>query len=183
MSGPIEEALKSLNESIALLDKNKHLIDEETYLIMKENLLSIDKNINRATKGVNDDNDDDEYYDDASDINFFGPFTLVVTHNTSFDIVFNIVEAMWRDKDKSEKIQQSFRNPSTGWWEALEKSRAYNAEQARLHNIEPTNKDVLSFNYYLRQAMHHWGNFNTEWYRNGAAFNLECDSNEYGIIL
>jgi len=93
------------------------------------------------------------------------------------------IDTIWRDKDKSEEIQQSFRNPSTGWWKALEKSRAYNAEQARLHNIEPTNKDVLSFNYYLRQAMHHWGNFNTEWYRNGAAFNLECDSNEYGIIL
>ena len=47
----------------------------------------------------------------------------------------------------------------------------------------PLNKDVLSFNYYFRQAMHHWDNFNTEWYRNDAAFNLECDSNEYGIIL
>ena len=42
MSGPIQKALKTLNESITLLDKNKHLIDEETYLIMKENLLSID---------------------------------------------------------------------------------------------------------------------------------------------
>jgi hypothetical protein len=179
MSGPIQKALKTLNESITLLDKNKHLIDEETYLIMKENLLSINKNINRATKGVNDDDEDN----DTSDISFHMPFTLVVTHKTSFDIVFNIVEAIWRDKDKSKEIEHSFRNPSTDWSEALEKSRAYNAEQARLHNIEPTNKDVLSFNYYFRQAMHHWDNFNTEWYRNDAAFNLECDSNEYGIIL
>ncbi len=178
MSGPIQEALKSLNESIALLDKNKHLIDEETYLTMKENLLSIDKNINRATKGVNNDDEDD-----TSDISFHMPFTLVVTDNTSFDKVFNIAAAIWRDKDKNKEIERSFRNPSTDWSEALEKSRAYNAEQARCQGIDPTDKDVLSFNYYFRQVMHHWGNFNTEWYRNSAAFNLECDSNEYGIIL
>jgi hypothetical protein len=183
MSGPIQKALKTLNESITLLDKNKHLIDEETYLIMKENLLSIDKNINRATKGVNDDNDDDEYYDDASDINFYGPFTLVVTHNTSFDILLDMVSTIWTNMDKSQEIECRFELESSGWREATEKSRAYNAEQARLHNIDPTNKDVLSFNYYFRQAMCYWGCVDGKWYRNGAAFNLECDSNEYGIIL
>jgi hypothetical protein len=139
---------------------------------MKENLLSIDKNINRATKGVNDDDEDDEDYDDASDINFFGPFTLVVTHNTSFDIVFNIVEAIWRDKDKSKEIEYRFELESSGWRDAWEKTTAYNAEETRLHNIEPTNKDVLYFNSYFRQAMCYWGCFDGKWYRNGAAFNL-----------
>jgi hypothetical protein len=172
MPNPIEEALKSLNESIALLDEKKDLIGDETYLAMKNNLLSVCKNINRATKGVNDDNDDDEYYDDASDINFYGPFTLVVTHNTSFDILLDMVSTIWRNMDKSQEIECRFELESSGCREATEKSRAYNAEQARLHNIDSTNKDVLSFNYYFRQAMCYWVGVDTKWYRNGAVFNL-----------
>ena len=172
MPNPIQEALKTLNESIALLDKNKHLIDEETYLIMKENLLSIDKNINRATKGVNDDNDDDKDYDDASDINFFGPFTLVVTHNTSFDILLDMVSTIWRNMDKSQEIECRFELESSGWREATEKSRAYSSEQARCQGIDPTDTDVLNFNHYIRLATLYWGRSEKKWYRVGATFNL-----------
>jgi hypothetical protein len=125
MPSPIEEALKSLNESIALLDEKKDLIGEETYLAMKNKLLSVCKNINRATKGVNDDEDDDENDDDEDDddnISFHMPFTLVVTHNTSFDKVFNIAAALWNDKDESREIARSFSNPSTYSSEASKKA-------------------------------------------------------------
>ena len=132
MPSPIEEALKSLNESIALLDETKDLIGEETYLAMKNNLLSVCKNINRATKGVNDDDDDDDDDnddddddnddDDDDDISFLMPFTLVVTHKTSFDKVFNIVAALWRDKDNSREIERSFINQSNYSSEASKKA-------------------------------------------------------------
>ena len=182
MPSPIEEALKSLNESIALLDENKDLIGEETYLAMKNKLLSVCKNINRATKGVNDDdeNDDDENDDDDDDddneddddISFLMPFTLVVTHKTSFDKVFNIVAALWRDKDNSREIERSFRNQSNYSSEASKKSREYNAEQARLQGIDPTDTDVLHFNHYIRLATLYWGRSEKKWYRAGATFNL-----------
>jgi hypothetical protein len=198
MPNPIEEALKSLNESIALLDETKDLIGEETYLAMKNNLLSIDKNIKRATKGVNDDDendddendddendddeDDDDKDDDTSDISFHMPFTLVVTHNTSFDIVFNIAAAIWSDKDKSREIKSRFENQSSCWNETTKKSRAYTSEQARLHNIDPTDTDVLNFNHYIRLATLHWGRSEKKWYRVGATFNLVGERDYDGVI-
>jgi hypothetical protein len=203
MPNPIEEALKSLNESIALLDEKKDLIGEETYLAMKNKLLRVCKNIIRATKGVNDDdendddeNDDDENDDDeddddendddedddTSDISFHMPFTLVVTHKTSFDIVFNIAAALWNDKDNSKEIERSFRNQSTNWCEGSEKSREYNAEQARLHNIDPTDTDVLNFNHYIRLATLYWGRSEKKWYRVGATFNLVGEIDYDGYI-
>jgi hypothetical protein len=177
MPNPIQEALKTLNESIALLDKNKHLIDEETYLIMKENLLSIDKNINRATKGVNDDDDDDEY-----GLSFSIPFTLVVTHKTSFDKVFDIAAAMWSVKDKSEEIKCRFENQSSCWKETTKKSRAYSSEQARRQGIDPTDTDVLNFNHYIRIATEYWYRLEKRWYRAGATFNLVGKIDYDGII-
>jgi len=187
MPNPIEEALKSLNESIALLNEKKDLIGEETYLAMKNNLLSVCKNINRATKGVNDDdeNDDDENDDDdddTSDISFHMPFTLVVTHNTSFDIVFNIAAALWNDKDESREIARSFSNPSTYSSEASKKSREYSSEQARLHNIDPTDTDVLNFNHYIRLAKIYWCRLEKKWYRVGATFNLVGEIDYDGYI-
>jgi len=178
MPSPIEEALKTLNESIALLDETKDLIGEETYLAMKNKLLSVCKNINRATKGVNDDDDDDDDVNDDDDeddddnISFIMPFTLVVTHKTSFDKVFNIAAALWNDKDESKEIERSFSNPSTYSSEASKKSREYSSEQARLHNIDPTDTDVLNFNHYIRLATLYWGRSEKKWYRNGATFNL-----------
>jgi hypothetical protein len=188
MPSPIEEALKSLNESIALLDETKDLIGEETYLAMKNKLLSVCKNINKATKGVNDDdeNDDDENDDDedddTSDISFRMPFTLVVTHNTSFDKVFNIAAAIWRDKDESKEIERSFRNQSKYSSEASKKSREYSSEQARLHNIDPTDTDVLNFNHYIRLATLYWGRSEKKWYRVGATFNLVGEIDYDGYI-
>ena len=178
MPNPIEEALKSLNESIALLDETKDLIGEETYLAMKNKLLSVCKNINRATKGVNDEDDDDvnddddENDDDEDNISFHMPFTLVVTHNTSFDIVFNIAAALWNDKDESREIARSFSNPSTYSSEASKKSREYSSEQARRNGIDPTDTDVLNFNHYIRLAKIHWWRLEKKWYRVGATFNL-----------
>jgi hypothetical protein len=180
MPNPIEEALKSLNESIALLDETKDLIGEETYLAMKNNLLSVCKNINRATKGVNDDDDDDDDDndddndddDDDDNISFLMPFTLVVTHKTSFDKVFNIVAALWRDKDESREIEESFRNQSNYSSEASKKSREYNAEQARRQGIDPTDTDVLNFNHYIRLAKIYWSRLEKKWYRADATFNL-----------
>jgi hypothetical protein len=179
MPSPIEEALKSLNESVALLDETKDLIGEETYLAMKNKLLSVCKNINRATKGVYDDYYDD---DDNDNMSFTMPFTLVVTHKTSFDKIFNIAAVIWRNKDKSEEIKRSFENPSCHWREATEKSRAYTSEQARLHNIDPTNTDVLNFNHYIRLAMEYWGRFEKKWYRASATFNLVGVIDYDGII-
>jgi hypothetical protein len=182
MPSPIEEALKSLNESIALLDEKKDLIGEETYLAMKNKLLSVCKNINRATKGVNDDDDDDDDDnddddddnddEDDDDISFLMPFTLVVTHKTSFDKVFNIAAALWRDKDNSREIENSFRNQSIYSSEASKKSREYNAEQARRQGIDPTDTDVLNFNHYIRLATQYWGRSEKKWYRADATFNL-----------
>jgi hypothetical protein len=178
MPNPIEEALKSLNESIALLDETKDLIGEETYLAMKNKLLSVCKNINRATKGVNDEDDDDvnddddENDDDEDNISFHMPFTLVVTHNTSFDIVFNIAAALWNDKDESREIARSFSNPSTYSSEASKKSREYSSEQARRNGIDPTDTDVLNFNHYIRLAKIYWCRLEKKWYRAGATFNL-----------
>ena len=165
MSGPIQEALKTLNESIALLDKNKHLIDKETYSIMKENLQNVSKNINLATKGINDDdfNDDDT---SNSDIDFVFPFTLVVTHNTSFDILFDITECMWHRMDKRDSIRILKGN--------REEAKEYNIQQALLHNIDPKNEDVIYFNHHFRQAMIYWAfGFDKTWYRNSATFHLE----------
>lgn len=170
MSGPIQEALKTLNESIALLDKNKHLIDEETYSIMKENLQNVSKNINLATKGINDDvfNDDDFKDDDTSNINFSFPFTLVVTHNTSFDILFDITECMWHRMDNIGRDSISILKGN--WREAKE----YNIQQALLHNIDPKNEDVIYFNHHFGQAMFYWSfGFDKTWYRNSATFHLE----------
>jgi hypothetical protein len=186
MPSPIEEALKSLNESIALLDEKKDLIGEETYLAMKNKLLSVCKNINRATKGVNDDDDEDDDVndddDDTSDISFIMPFTLVVTHNTSFDIVFNIAAALWREKDNSKEIERSFSNQSTYSSEASKKSREYSSEQARLHNIDPTDTDVLNFNHYIRLAKIYWYRLEKKWYRVGATFNLVGEIDYDGYI-
>jgi hypothetical protein len=183
MPSPIEEALKSLNESIALLDEKKDLIGEETYLAMKNKLLSVCKNINRATKGVNDYKDDDDD-DDNDNMSFTMPFTLVVTHKTSFDKVFNIAAALWRDKDNSKEIERRFinLNPSTNWSEASEKSRAYNAEQARRQGIDPTDSDVLKFNHYIRLATDYWGRFEKKWYRADATFNLVGVIDYDGVI-
>jgi ABC-type Zn2+ transport system substrate-binding protein/surface adhesin len=182
------------------LNEKKDLIGEETYLAMKNNLLSVCKNINRATKGVNDDdendddenddddddeNDDDENDDDdddTSDISFHMPFTLVVTHNTSFDIVFNIAAALWNDKDESREIARSFSNPSTYSSEASKKSREYSSEQARLHNIDPTDTDVLNFNHYIRLAKIYWCRLEKKWYRVGATFNLVGEIDYDGYI-
>ena len=186
MPSPIEEALKSLNESIALLDETKDLIGEETYVSMKNKLLSVCKNINRATKGVNDDDDDDDDNDDNDDddddISFLMPFTLVVTHKTSFDKVFNIAAALWRDKDNSREIENSFRNQSIYSSEASKKSREYNAEQARLQGIDPTDTDVLQFNHYIRLATLYWGRSEKKWYRAGATFNLVGEIDDDGYI-
>jgi hypothetical protein len=167
MPSPIEEALKSLNESIALLDENKDLIGEETYLAMKNKLLSVCKNINRATKGINDDDDDDEY-----GLSFSIPFTLVVTHKTSFDKVFDIAAALWTINDKSEEIKCRFENQSSHWSEASKKIRAYSSEQARRQGIDPTDTDVLNFNHYIRLAKIYWCRLEKRWYRAGATFNL-----------
>ena len=192
MPSPIEEALKSLNESIALLDETKDLIGEETYLAMKNNLLSVCKNINRATKGVNDDDDDDDDDnddddddnddDDDDDISFLMPFTLVVTHKTSFDKVFNIVAALWRDKDNSREIERSFINQSNYSSEASKKSREYNAEQARRQGIDPTDTDVLNFNHYIRLAKIYWCRLEKRWYRADATFNLVGEIDYDGYI-
>jgi hypothetical protein len=176
MPNPIEEALKSLNESIALLDETKDLIGHETYLAMKNNLLSVCKNINRATEGVNDhkddDADDDDDDDDNDNMSFTMPFTLVVTHKTSFDKVFDIAAALWRKKDKSEEIKCSFRNQSSHWSETSEKIRAYSSEQARRQGIDPTDTDVLNFNHYIRLAKIYWCRLEKRWYRADATFNL-----------
>jgi hypothetical protein len=184
MPSPIEEALKSLNESIALLDETKDLIGEETYLAMKNKLLSVCKNINRATEGVNDDEDDDvnDDDDDNDNISFIMPFTLVVTHKTSFDKVFNIVAALWNDKDESREIKCRFENQSSHWSEASKKSREYSSEQARLHNIDPTDTDVLNFNHYIRLATLYWGRSEKKWYRVGATFNLVGEIDYDGYI-
>ena len=190
MPSPIEEALKSLNESIALLDETKDLIGEETYLAMKNNLLSVCKNINRATKGVNDDDDDDDNDDDDNDddddddddISSLMPFTLVVTHKTSFDKVFNIVAALWRDKDNSREIERSFINQSNYSSEASKKSREYNAEQARRQGIDPTDTDVLNFNHYIRLAKIYWCRLEKRWYRADATFNLVGEIDYDGYI-
>lgn len=155
MSGPIQEALKTLNESIALLDKNKHLIDEEIYSIMKENLQNVSKNINLATKGINDYNikDDDT---SNSDIDFVLPFTLVVTHNTSFDILFDITSRMW-DRMHNKGLNTD----------------EYNIQQALLHNIDPKNKDILYFNHHFEQAMIYWfSEFDKTLYRESFIFHL-----------
>jgi hypothetical protein len=182
MPSPIEEALKSLNESIALLDETKDLIGEETYLAMKNKLLSVCKNINRATKGVYDNDDDEDYDSDDDNMSFTMPFTLVVTHKTSFDKIFNIAAALWRDKDKSEEIKSRFELQSSSWKETTKKSRAYTSEQARRRGIDPTNTDVLNFNHYIRLAMIYWGRFEKRWYRAGATFNLVGKIDYDGII-
>jgi len=192
MPSPIEEALKSLNESIALLDENKDLIGEETYLDMKNKLLSVCKNINRATKGVNDDDDDDDDGDDDDEdddddddddnISFSMPFTLVVTHKTSFDKVFNIAAALWSAKDESREIARSFSNPSTYSSEVSKKSREYSSEQARCQGIDPTDTDVLNFNHYIRLAKIYWSGLEKKWYRADATFNLVGEIDYDGYI-
>jgi hypothetical protein len=156
------------------LDETKDLIGEETYLAMKNKLLSVCKNINRATEGVNDDEDDDVNDDDYDDdnISFIMPFTLVVTHKTSFDKVFDIAAALWSVKDESEEIKCRFENQSSHWSEASKKIRAYSSEQARREGIDPTDTDVLNFNHYIRLAKIYWWRLEKRWYRAGATFNL-----------
>jgi hypothetical protein len=184
MPSPIEEALKSLNESIALLDETKDFISEETYLAMKNKLLSVCKNINRATEGVNDDEDADvnDYDDDDDNISFSIPFTLVVTHKTSFDTVFDIAATLWSDKDKSEEIKCRFENQSSHWSEASKKIREYSSEQARRNGIDPTDTDVLNFNHYIRLATLYWCRLEKRWYRAGATFNLVGEIDYDGYI-
>ena len=108
-----------------------------------------------ATKGINDYNikDDDT---SNSDIDFVFPFTLVVTHNTSFDILFDIISCMWNRMDKGLNTDE------------------YNIQQALLHNIDPKNKDILYFNHHFEQAMFYWfSEFDKTLYRESFIFHLE----------
>lgn len=63
----------------------------------------------------------------------------------------------------------------TNWKEALENGSSYNATQARLHNIDPTNANVLNFNHYFRLATSYLVGFYKKWYHNGATFNQNCN--------